>query len=114
MEMDWPGHFSLVIAVCRTFAPPRHDCWGGMVSAATGSGAASTGMKKTAEMIRDWYWHLIPALRHDPRCEVVALAGTEAALMAELAQAANVARGLGRGGAPRRKVAGSSLSRGHR
>jgi hypothetical protein len=94
-----------------------------MVSAATGSGAASTGMKKTAEMIvigigivgcNYGSSVLTPALRHDPRCEVVALAGTEAALMAELAQAANVARGLGRGGAPRRNVAGSSLSRGHR
>jgi predicted dehydrogenase len=38
---------------------------------------------------------LIPAFRHDPRCEVVALAGTDAARTAELARAANVARGLG-------------------
>jgi hypothetical protein len=91
-------------------AAARHPwCWGGMVSGATGSGAASTGMKKTAEMIvigigivgcNYGSSVLIPALRHDPRCEAVALAGTEAALMAELAQAANVARGLGRGGAP--------------
>jgi predicted dehydrogenase len=38
---------------------------------------------------------LIPAFRQDPRCEVVALAGTDAARTAELAWAANVARGLG-------------------
>jgi len=38
---------------------------------------------------------LIPAFRHDRRCEVVALAGTDAARTAELARAANVARGLG-------------------
>jgi predicted dehydrogenase len=38
---------------------------------------------------------LIPAFRHDPRCEVVALAGTDAARTAELARAANVLRGLG-------------------
>ena len=38
---------------------------------------------------------LIPAFRQDPRCEVVALAGTDTARAAELARAANVARGLG-------------------
>jgi predicted dehydrogenase len=38
---------------------------------------------------------LIPAFRHDPRCEVVALAGTDAARAVELARAANVARGFG-------------------
>jgi predicted dehydrogenase len=38
---------------------------------------------------------LIPAFRHDPRCEVVALAGTDAARTAGLARSANVARGLG-------------------
>jgi predicted dehydrogenase len=38
---------------------------------------------------------LIPAFRTDPRCEVVALAGTDAVRTAELARAANVARGLG-------------------
>jgi predicted dehydrogenase len=38
---------------------------------------------------------LLPAFRHDPRCEVVALAGTDTARTAELARAANVARGLG-------------------
>jgi predicted dehydrogenase len=38
---------------------------------------------------------LIPAFRHDPRCEVVALAGTDAVRTAELARAANVARGFG-------------------
>src|SRR5262249_5808200 len=38
---------------------------------------------------------LVPAFRQDPRCEVVALAGTDAARTAELAQATNVARGLG-------------------
>ncbi len=38
---------------------------------------------------------LIPAFRQDPRCEVVALAGTDAERTAELARAANVARGLG-------------------
>jgi predicted dehydrogenase len=38
---------------------------------------------------------LIPAFRHDPRCEVVALAGTDAARAAELARTANVSRGLG-------------------
>jgi predicted dehydrogenase len=38
---------------------------------------------------------LIPAFRQDPRCEVVALAGTDAARTAGLARAANVARGLG-------------------
>jgi len=38
---------------------------------------------------------LIPAFRRDRRCEVVALAGTDAARTAELARAANVARGLG-------------------
>lgn len=38
---------------------------------------------------------LLPAFRLDPRCEVVALAGTDAARVAELARAANVARGLG-------------------
>jgi len=36
---------------------------------------------------------LLPAFRTDPRCEVVALAGTDAARTAELARAANVARG---------------------
>jgi len=39
---------------------------------------------------------LLPAFRGDPRCEVVALAGTDQARTAELARAANVARGLGR------------------
>jgi predicted dehydrogenase len=38
---------------------------------------------------------LLPAFRTDPRCEVVALAGTDAARTAELARAANVVRGLG-------------------
>ena len=38
---------------------------------------------------------LLPAFRSDPRCEVVALAGTDAARTAEFARAANVARGLG-------------------
>src|SRR5262245_18222418 len=38
---------------------------------------------------------LVPAFRQDPRCEVVALAGTDAARTAELARAANVARGVG-------------------
>jgi predicted dehydrogenase len=38
---------------------------------------------------------LLPAFRTDPRCEVVALAGTDAARTAELARAADVARGLG-------------------
>jgi predicted dehydrogenase len=38
---------------------------------------------------------LLPAFRSDPRCEVVALAGTDVARTAELARAANVARGLG-------------------
>jgi predicted dehydrogenase len=38
---------------------------------------------------------LIPAFRQDPRCEIVALAGTDTARTAELARAANVARGLG-------------------
>src|SRR6266511_2684499 len=36
---------------------------------------------------------LIPAFRQDPRCEVVALAGTDAARTGGLARAANVARG---------------------
>jgi hypothetical protein len=38
---------------------------------------------------------LLPAFRSDPRCEVVALAGTDAGRTAELARAANVARGFG-------------------
>ena len=38
---------------------------------------------------------LLPAFRADRRCEVVALAGTDAARTAELARAANVARGFG-------------------
>jgi len=38
---------------------------------------------------------LIPAFRQDRRCQVVALAGTDAARTAGLARAANVARGLG-------------------
>jgi predicted dehydrogenase len=38
---------------------------------------------------------LVPAFRHDPRCEVVALAGSDAARTAELARAANVPRGFG-------------------
>jgi predicted dehydrogenase len=38
---------------------------------------------------------LVPAFRHDPRCEVVALAGTDAARTAGLARAANIARGFG-------------------
>src|SRR6266511_4267069 len=38
---------------------------------------------------------LLPAFRTEARCEVVALAGTDAARTAELARAANVARGLG-------------------
>jgi predicted dehydrogenase len=38
---------------------------------------------------------LLPAFRADPRCEVVALAGTDPARTAELARAANVARGFG-------------------
>jgi len=38
---------------------------------------------------------LVPAFRTDPRCEVVALAGSDAARTADHARAANVARGLG-------------------
>jgi predicted dehydrogenase len=38
---------------------------------------------------------LVPAFRTDPRCKVVALAGSEAARAAELARAANVPRGVG-------------------
>src|SRR5436305_14446025 len=38
---------------------------------------------------------LIPAFRDDPRCEVIALAGTDAERTAEFARAANVACGLG-------------------
>jgi predicted dehydrogenase len=38
---------------------------------------------------------LLPAFRSDPRCEVVALAGSDAARTAELARAANVAHGFG-------------------
>jgi predicted dehydrogenase len=37
---------------------------------------------------------LVPAFRRDPRCEVLALAGTDAARTARLAEIANVARGL--------------------
>ena len=36
---------------------------------------------------------LVPAFHQDPRCEVVALAGTDTARTAELARAANVASG---------------------
>jgi predicted dehydrogenase len=38
---------------------------------------------------------LLPAFRSDPRCEVVALAGSDAERTAGLARAANVARGFG-------------------
>jgi hypothetical protein len=38
---------------------------------------------------------LIPAFRGDPRCEVVALAGTDSARTVRLARASNVARGFG-------------------
>src|SRR5213080_3329208 len=38
---------------------------------------------------------LIPAFRDDPRCEVIALAGTDPERTAEFARTANVARGLG-------------------
>jgi predicted dehydrogenase len=38
---------------------------------------------------------LLPAFRTDPRCEVVALAGTDAARTAKLARVAKVARGFG-------------------
>jgi predicted dehydrogenase len=38
---------------------------------------------------------LLPAFRSDPRCEVVALAGSDPERTAELARAADVARGLG-------------------
>jgi predicted dehydrogenase len=38
---------------------------------------------------------LVPAFQYDIRCEVVALAGTNAGRTAELAQATNVARGFG-------------------
>ena len=38
---------------------------------------------------------LLPAFRSDPRCEVVALAGNDERRTAELARAANVARGFG-------------------
>ncbi len=38
---------------------------------------------------------LLPAFRTDPRCEVVALAGTDAVRTAAFARTANVARGLG-------------------
>jgi predicted dehydrogenase len=38
---------------------------------------------------------LLPAFRNDPRCEVVALAGTDAERTAELARAADVARSFG-------------------
>jgi predicted dehydrogenase len=38
---------------------------------------------------------LVPAFRHDPRCEVVALAGTDAARTAELARTMDVERGFG-------------------
>jgi predicted dehydrogenase len=38
---------------------------------------------------------LLPAFRADPRCEVVTLAGTDAARTAEMARVAGVARGLG-------------------
>jgi predicted dehydrogenase len=38
---------------------------------------------------------LLPAFRLDPRCEVVALAGRDAARTAELAGAANIPRGFG-------------------
>ena len=37
---------------------------------------------------------LLPAFRSDPRCEVVALAGSDGRRTAELARAANVARGF--------------------
>ena len=38
---------------------------------------------------------LLPAFRTDPRCDVVALAGTDATRTAQLAREANVARGTG-------------------
>jgi len=38
---------------------------------------------------------LVPAFRTDPRCDVVALAGTDAERTANLARAVNVARGFG-------------------
>ena len=38
---------------------------------------------------------LVPAFRRDARCEVVALAGTDAARTVEFAQAANITRGFG-------------------
>jgi predicted dehydrogenase len=38
---------------------------------------------------------LVPAFRHDPRCEVVALAGTNAARTAGFARASNIGHGFG-------------------
>ena len=38
---------------------------------------------------------LLPAFRADPRCQVVALAGSDAARTGELARAAGVAKGYG-------------------
>ena len=38
---------------------------------------------------------LVPAFRHDPRCEVVALAGTDSATVAGLARAAKIPLGFG-------------------
>jgi predicted dehydrogenase len=38
---------------------------------------------------------LVPAFRHDRRCEIVALAGTDAGRTAEVARAVNVARAFG-------------------
>src|SRR5262249_61677237 len=55
---------------------------------------------------------LVPAFRQDPRCEVVALAGTDAARTAEFARAVNVPRGVGSWQAvvEERAVAGIAVS----
>src|SRR5262245_48889324 len=102
--MDWPGHSAL--AVRCTFVPPGHDIHGAGAgwylqrkrgrqheneedcgdTVVIGVGILGCNYGRTV---------LIPAFRHDPRCEVVALGGTDAARTADLARATNVARGFG-------------------
>ena len=70
----------------RDVVSAAHARWGRGEVAVIGVGIVGCNYGRTV---------LLPAFRADPRCEVVALAGTDAVRTAELARAADVARGLG-------------------
>src|SRR6266478_8308796 len=71
-------------SIAKWIAPASTTCCGNRI--VIGVGIVGCNYGRTV---------LVPAFRHDQRCDIVALAGTDAGRTAEFARAVNVARGFG-------------------